>query len=164
MSQPELDMTKPIIRRKGLAARSVAGMKTVIDCGDFGEFAIDEPAPAGTGTGPSPLQAVMGAVCGCIAITLRRVADEMSFRYDGIEFGAEFVIDIRGRLGMAGVKPYFQEVHITATVHTTESDERLSAVAHTALKRSPTFNLIKDAGTNVFVIWSCGATPAPAPR
>src|SRR5262244_3233516 len=100
ISEETLD--QPIIRRKSLSARNDGGMKTVIDCGEFGRFATDEPvSQGGTGEGPSPLQAVLGALCGCESVTLHRTAKESGFAYSAIDFEAAFTIDIRGRMGVA---------------------------------------------------------------
>jgi hypothetical protein len=46
---------EPIIRRKCLSAFNDAGMLTVIDAGEHGSFATDEPvAHGGTGEGSLP--------------------------------------------------------------------------------------------------------------
>ena len=94
------DMSKPIIRRKVLRATNHGTMMTDIDFGEYGVFVTDEPvAHGGSGEGPSPLQTVLGALCGCESVTFHRTAAEMGFDYDGIEFEVAFTIDIRGRLG-----------------------------------------------------------------
>lgn len=145
---------KPIVRRKVLSAKNAGGMATVVDCGDFGTFTLDEPsAHGGTDLGPSPLQAVLGALCGCEAVTFSRTAREMDFSYDGIDFSAAFTIDIRGRQGMRGVVPHFQTVKVEARVSTSESEERLGAVAEETEARCPVFNLIKDANVRMNIVW-----------
>ena len=76
------------------------------DCGEFGTLTFDEPVPhGGTGRGPSPLQAVLAALCGCEAVTFRRTATEMGLGYDSLDFEAAFTIDIRGRQGDRSVPP-----------------------------------------------------------
>jgi uncharacterized OsmC-like protein len=58
----ERDSPEPIIRRKSLTAPNAGGMRTEIDMGEYGRIVTDEPvAYGGTGTGPSPLQTVLGA-------------------------------------------------------------------------------------------------------
>src|SRR5438128_7180415 len=123
-SAEELD--QPILRRRTLTARNEGGMKTAIDCGEHGRFVTDEPvSQGGTGEGPSPLQAVLGALCGCESVTFNRTASELGFSYSGIEFEGAFTIDIRGRMGVAGVRPHFQTVRVQAAVSTRESEDRL---------------------------------------
>jgi uncharacterized OsmC-like protein len=147
-------LAQPIIRRKTLTAHTDASMMTVIDFDEYGHIATDEPiAHGGTGEGPSPLQTVLGALCGCEAVTFRRTATEMEFAYESLTFEAAFTIDIRGRLGMRGVKQHFQTVRVEITVVTAESEERLAEVVEEAEARCPVYNLINDAGVNLVVRW-----------
>ncbi len=129
-------------------------MKTVIDCGEFGRFATDEPvSQGGTGEGPSPLQAVLGALCGCESVTFHRTAKEAGFAYSAIDFQAAFTIDIRGRMGVAHVRPHFQTVRVQAMVHTDESEEKLRQVVEETERRCPVFNLLSDARVQVEMVW-----------
>jgi uncharacterized OsmC-like protein len=145
---------EPIIRRKVLSASSPASMMTIIDFGEHGRFVTDEPiSHGGTGEGPSPLQTVLGALCGCEAVTFRRTADEFDFGYAGITFEASFTIDIRGRQGDREVRAHFQTVRVTATVTTDESEESLATVVAETEARCPVFNLIRDAGVKTEMVW-----------
>lgn len=150
----EFDVTQPIIRRKQLSAVNHAGMFTEIDFGEYGYFATDEPVGhGGTGEGPSPLQTVLGALCGCESVTFNRTASDMGFTYEKIEFAAEFTIDIRGRLGVPGVRPHFQTIRVEAVVTTPESEERLREVVEETEARCPVFNLVQDAGVRTEMRW-----------
>lgn len=148
------DLTEPIVRRKRVTVSNDGSMMAVHDYGEFGDFVTDEPvAHGGSGEGPSPLQAVLGALCGCESVTFHRTAAEMGFSYEGIEFDAEFSIDIRGRLGVRGVRQHFQTVRVQATVNTAESTERLAEVVEETEARCPVYNLINDAGVKLQVQW-----------
>jgi len=148
------ELTEPIIRRKTLDATTDASMMTLINFGEYGHFATDEPiGHGGTGEGPSPLQAVLGALCGCEAVTFRRTATDFDFEYDKIEFEAAFTIDIRGRLGKRDVTAHFQTVKVQATVTTNETQERLAEVVEETEARCPVFNLITDAGVKTQMVW-----------
>jgi uncharacterized OsmC-like protein len=117
-------------------------------------FVTDEPiAHGGSGEGPSPLQTVLGALCGCESVTFNRTASEMGFDYSRIDFDAAFTIDVRGRLGQRGVRQHFQTVKVQAAVTTTEPVERLREVVEETEARCPVFNLIRDAGVNLEVSW-----------
>ena len=76
-----------------------------------------------------------------------------AFAYEGIEFEAEFTIDIRGRLGQRGVRQHFETVRVEAIVATNESEERFAAVIEETEARCPVFNLLNDAGVNMKVRW-----------
>ena len=148
------DLEKPLVRRKKLSARNDGTMMTIIDTGEFGVIVTDEPEQhGGTGEGPSPLQTVLGALCGCEAVTFNRTAAEADFRYDGIDFEAEFTIDIRGRLGLRGVTQHFQTIRVQATVYTTESEERLRHIIEETEARCPVYNLISDANVKLEMLW-----------
>ncbi len=148
------DMQEPIIRRKTLSASNDGSMMTMIDFGEYGHFATDEPiAHGGTGEGPSPLQTVLGALCGCESVTFHRTSVDMDFSYESIDFEAAFTIDIRGRLGMREVRPHFQTVKLQATVKTNESEERLAEVVEETERRCPVFNLLYDAGVTLEMLW-----------
>lgn len=154
VSEAQLDLSKPIIRKKSITAVNEGGLRTEIDCGEFGILVTDEPvAHGGTGEGPSPLQTVLGALCGCESVTFSRAAAEMGFQYAGIEFEAMYTIDIRGRLGERSVRPHFQTVRVQAMVRTGEPEERLRAVVGETEARCPVFNLLKDAKVNVEMLW-----------
>lgn len=150
----EQDFSKPIIRRKALSASNTATLATRVDFGEYGQFTFDEPsAHGGSDLGPSPLQGVLGALCACESVTFGRTAEEMGFAYSGIEFDAAFTIDIRGRQGARGVVPHFQSVKVEATVTTVETEERLRSVVEETETRCPVFNLIKDAGVRIDMVW-----------
>ena len=157
MSSEVLDAStadQPTMRRKTLTAENDATLRTVIDTGQYGTFVTDEPvAHGGTGDGPSPLQAVLGALCGCESVTFGRTAAEMDFAYEGIDYEAAFTIDIRGRQGDRSVRPHFQTVQVRATVHTSESEQRLREVVAEAEARCPVLNLLLDADVRVEMTW-----------
>lgn len=150
----EAALDRPTLRRKTVTVHNDASLRSVVDCGEYGTFVTDEPvAHGGTGDGPSPLQAVLGALCGCESVTFSRTAEEFGFAYDGIDFEAAFTIDIRGRLGDRSVRPHFQTVKVQATVTTPETEERLREVVEEAEARCPVLNLVLDAGVDVDMVW-----------
>ena len=157
MTSPATDpsgASSGVIRRKALTAHNDGSMRTVVDVGEFGRLVLDEPvAHGGSGAGPSPLQAVLGALCGCAAVTFHRTAVEMGFAYDSLDFEAAFTIDIRGRQGDRSVRPHFQTVRVRAVVATDESEERLVTVVEETEARCPVFNLLHDAKVDVQMAW-----------
>ncbi len=142
-------------------------MRTVVDCGESGTLTLDEPVPhGGTGQGPSPLQAVLAALCGCEAVTFRRTATEMGLGYEDLDFEAAFTIDIRGRQGDRSVRPHFQTVRVCAVVATGEPMEALAAVIEETEARCPVMNLLLDAKVSLRIEWlrDSGGTLEPIPR
>ncbi|MBS3941754.1 MAG: OsmC family protein [Actinobacteria bacterium] len=146
--------SEPIIRGKSLTAVNEATLKTVIDTGEWGTIITDEPiAHGGTGEGPSPLQTVLGALCGCEGVTFKRAADDMGLDYEGIEFEAAYTIDIRGRQGDRRVRPHFQTIKVVARVYTSASPQHLREVVEETEARCPVLNLVKDAGVDITMVW-----------
>jgi uncharacterized OsmC-like protein len=151
------------IRRKSLSAHNAATMRTEVDAGEFGTLVFDEPVPhGGTGDGPSPLQAVLGALCGCEAVTFNRTAKDLDFTYDSLDFEAAFTIDIRGRQGDRSVRPHFQTVRVRAVVATDEPDQRLREVVAETEARCPVFNLLNDAKVDLEMEWVRDGAPDSA--
>ena len=150
----EQDFTQPVVRRKSLSAVNRATLATSVDFGEHGHFVFDEPsAHGGTDLGPSPLQGVLGALCACEAVTFGRTAQEQGFDYSAIAFAAAFSIDIRGRQGVRSVVPHFRSVKVEATVMTSESPVRLQEVVEETEARCPVYNLVKDAGVRIEMVW-----------
>ena len=103
--------------------------------------------------GPSPLHGLLGTLCGCESVTFNRTAKEMEFKYNKLDFSAEFTIDIRGRMGHRGVVPHFKTVRMEVLVDTKETEEKLLEVVKETESRCPVYNLIKDAGVNIQTQW-----------
>jgi uncharacterized OsmC-like protein len=155
------------MRRKTVSAHNDAALRTVADFGEFGRVTLDEPVPhGGTGQGPSPLQAVLGALCGCEAVTFHRAAAERGLRFESVDFEAAFTIDIRGRQGDRSVRPHFQTVRVRAVVATTEPMDALAAVIEETEARCPVMNLLLDAKVDLGVEWvrDSGGTLETVPR
>lgn len=150
----EIDFSKSIIRRKSLSASNPGNMTTTIEFPELASLTLDEPVMhGGGGQGPSPLQGVLASLCGCEAVTFSRTANEYNFSYNGLEFEAEFTIDVRGRMGVRSVVPHFKTVRVQVHVKTDEDEDRLSEVVKETEARCPVFNLIKDAGVELECVW-----------
>ncbi|MGH3190432.1 MAG: OsmC family protein [Streptosporangiaceae bacterium] len=131
------------LRRRTLTAHNGATMRTVTDFGEAGCVVLDEPVRhGGTGEGPTPLQAVLTALCGCEAVTFNRTAAELGLAYSALDFEAAFTIDIRGRQGNRSVRPHFQRVRVLAVVSTAEPAAKLAAVIAETEARCPVMNLL----------------------
>jgi uncharacterized OsmC-like protein len=149
-----IEPTGGFIRRRQVTAVTVATMRTVVDYAEAGVQVLDEPTSAGgAGSGPTPLQSVIGALCGCEAVTFRRTATEFGFEYERIEFEGAATIDIRGRSGDRTVRPHFQTVRLHARVVTDAGQEALDRLVEEVEARCPVLNLLKDAGVRLEVRW-----------
>src|ERR1700761_2972740 len=158
---------EPVPHRRRLTARNDGGMRTVIYTSGGPGMVTDEPvAFGGNGTGLTPLETVLGALCGSIGATFAAVAREAGFFYGGIEFEASFAADPRGLAGAPGLPPYFQLVRVQAQVRTTRPDPRMPEIARLTERRCAVRNLLADAGVTVDLTWNAvppRAPSAPAP-
>jgi len=162
----------PAWHRRPLTARNDATLRTTVYTSGGPGMVTDEPARSGgTGAGLTPLETVVGALCGSMGATFAVVARETGFRYDGLTFEATFAADPRGLPGpglpaQPGMRPYFHTVRVEGHVRGPQPDPRLPDVARLAERRCPVRTLLADAGVTVDLIWHAAAReshPAGAP-
>jgi uncharacterized OsmC-like protein len=145
---------KPRIVRTTLHATNETSVRTVVTTRAGKMLVTDEPvSQGGTATAPTPLETVIGALCGCSTTTFSRAARELDLDYESIDFDAGYLLDLRGLLGEAEVVPYFQAVEVTAKVRTNASPELLAKVVEVTEHRCPVRNLLVDAGVALKMTW-----------
>lgn len=131
------------------------GMRSDVSIRNFPTIAVDEPvALGGTDTGPNPMEFVMGALNGCVAVMIRLIAGEMQFQFSKVDFKADGLLDLRGLLGTADVSRHFQKVDFEVRIQTQESAERLEELRQKVHDRCPALNLFKDAGVEMNATWT----------
>jgi len=82
------------------ASLGPSGYRTTLRVGRH-QLVADEPIDAGgTDTGPTPMQMVGAALAGCIAITLRMVAQRKGWPLEGVEIEIE-----HGKEPVEGARP-----------------------------------------------------------
>jgi uncharacterized OsmC-like protein len=154
----------PVWHRRRLTARNVGGLRTVVYTSGGPGMVTDEPVQSGgTGTALTPLETVLGALCGSTAATLAAVAREAGFRYDGIDFEASFAASPPAPSSQPGTRSYFQTVHVVARVSAPGPAPQLATVARATERRCPVRNLLADAGVRVDMIWDAAPSATPAP-
>lgn len=150
--------TEPIRIVTSASGRLESGMRTDVKIREFSPIPIDEPTSlGGSDSGPNPMEFVMGALNGCVAVMIRLIAGEMNFQFDGVEFQADGTLDLRGLLGTAPVTRHFENVDFQVRVRTQESAERLAELSAKVHDRCPALNLLKDAGVKVNANWTAVA-------
>ncbi|WP_226585576.1 OsmC family protein [Halobacillus litoralis] len=129
------------------------GMKSEVKAGKH-ELVIDEPRQmGGTDQGADPLAVMLGSLAGCETVVANMVAKEIEFDLQGISFDINGTLDMRGLMGTADVKPYFDTVNIKAEVETSESQERVEELQEITDQRCPVFTTLKAAGIELNVEW-----------
>lgn len=147
---PDVDPEKKLLGVREIRATNAAEPKTVSRVRGF-EVVTDEKT--GTNIGPSPLETVLCALCGCEGVIINRCAKAMNFAYSGVDFECDGWVDGRGSRGVAGVRPHFEKVTFKVLIKTKESDERIAKLRKNVEMRCPVMNLLTDAGVDMDVTW-----------
>lgn len=130
------------------------GTRTRLQVRGFAPFYSDEPKPlGGTDMGPNPVEYLLAALNGCIAVMIHVVAAELDFKYEGVEMVAEGALDTQGLMGVPGVCPYFQTVSQTVKIKTAETPERLEKLKEVVESRCPVATMFRDLNTPVEAHW-----------
>lgn len=121
----------------GFAVRSqIRGFSTV----------MDEPLElGGTDTGPNPVEMLLAALGGCQEIVYRAYAAVMGLEIDRIEVHAKGYLDLRGLLNLAEVPSGFSQVAFTTRIISSESEERIQALAEMVEKHCPVMDTLTRA-------------------
>lgn len=131
------------------------GSRTRHQVRDLPPSYTDEPQEmGGTNAGPSPMETILSAFDGCLAVMIQHVAREMNFRYNGLELSADGDIDMRGMQGAPGVRRHFQSVRQTVAFDSPETEQRLQELRHTVESRCPAHNLLREAGVDMESTWT----------
>ncbi len=135
-------------------ARWQGESKTAVRIRDFPPLYMDEPpAMGGDNAGPSPMEYVLAALCGCTAVILRMVAGEIGVAVTSLELAAEGTIDPRGFKGDPKVREHFQKVDEKISLTTDASPGLVETLKKEWADRCPAYNLLKDAGVEMSVEW-----------
>jgi uncharacterized OsmC-like protein len=157
--------TGPVQHRRLLTARNDGGLRTVVYTSGGPGMVTDEPVRnGGTGTALTPLETVLGTLCGSTGATLAKVARETGFGYHGVSFEASFTLDPHELTGQPPTRTYFRTIRVEAQVRAAGPGPRLADVARITEQRCPVRNLLADAGVRVDMIWNAVSPNAPTPE
>lgn len=128
--------------------------RTAIHVRDFPPFHTAEPEKlGGDDSAPTPMEVLLGAYVGCLAVVIELVAGELGTTVRDIDISAEGGIDRRGLRGVPGVHTHFQNVDVRVTLRSPASPEERRAIESLVPRRSPGHNLLADAGIPVSLAW-----------
>ena len=153
------DRLQPI----SVSSRYEEGYRSVINVRDVPPLWLDEPKDlGGSNQGPTPLESVLGSLCGCTAMIVHIMKREMRFELKTLRCEADGVIDVRRaemkRTGKkySEVEPiahHFHQVRQRIHIETPEDDERLAELARLVARLCPVSRLLEDAGVDFEVQW-----------
>lgn len=129
-------------------------MRTRHQVRNFDPFHTAEPAPVGgDDSAPSPMEYVVAALAGCLAVVVETVAAEQQLHVTALDIGIEATMDTRGFHGTADVSPHFRDLVVRARFGLDDPDA-LPGLQDEVERRCPAFNLVKDAGVPITQDWS----------
>ncbi|QPC48165.1 OsmC family protein [Mangrovibacillus cuniculi] len=116
---------------------------------------IDEPANmGGTDKGANPLATLLVSLVGCENAIANFVAKEIEFDLQGIDFEVSGEINPKGMMGDKSVRPYFQKISVRATVHTSETQERVDELQRIVDERCPIYTTMVAADVEMVPTWT----------
>ncbi len=152
--EPTIDPNTRNLTFRNVVARNDGGSRTQVGVRDTPGLVTDEPeSRGGTNQGATPVETVMGGLCGCDAVITYNVAKLLDFEYGDIEYVCDAEIDPRGVHGVEGYRPYFEKVTLKKTIRTNEPADRIEKLKRNDEQRCPVSNLIRDAGVDLHIEW-----------
>lgn len=154
MSQQPVSTASSEARRVRAHSRWEGQYRNALSVRHFPQFHTAEPKKlGGDDSAPTPMEYVLAAYTGCLAVVIELVAKELDFSFDRLEIEAEGLIDRRGLFGVPGVSTHFQSVKATIHLQSPESPDLLPQLQAEVARRSPAHNLLVDAGIAVELTW-----------
>lgn len=113
----------------------------------------DPPDLQGRSRGWSPVHAQLSALAACTSITVRVVARDQGFKYQGIRTDVRSLIDIRGFFFDLHLQPKYEQINFDLFVDSREKVERVKELARETDRRCPQIGLLRLAGIPMVMTW-----------
>jgi uncharacterized OsmC-like protein len=124
--------------RFAAGVRWLGGYRTEATVGPEPALAGDEPTEmAGTGSGPSPEDLLLGAVGQCLIVGLAGAATARGVKIERLSVDVEGDVNLPAAYGLAGGHPGFQAIRITVHLDADADRLELDALVDHALSRAP---------------------------
>jgi uncharacterized OsmC-like protein len=98
-------------------ARLEEGLRCVVTDGPWTLMIDMSPKVGGCGSAPNPGVLARGALASCLAVGYASWAARLGVELQGIDVEVEADYDVRGELGLGGVRPGYLEVRYRAALH-----------------------------------------------
>jgi uncharacterized OsmC-like protein len=124
--------------RFSAGVRWLGGYRTEASVGPTAALPGDEPTDlAGTGTGPSPEDLLLGAVGQCLIVGLAGVATARGVVIRALRVDVEGEVNLPAAYGVADGHPGFQAIRVTVHLDADADRLELDALVDHALSRAP---------------------------
>eukprot|EP01119_Soliformovum_irregulare_P007816 TRINITY_DN20334_c0_g1_i1.p1 TRINITY_DN20334_c0_g1~~TRINITY_DN20334_c0_g1_i1.p1 ORF type:complete len:191 (+),score=35.08 TRINITY_DN20334_c0_g1_i1:27-599(+) len=145
-----------LIANVKITAKSTHARTEMINQRENHKLVFDEPEKlGGSDSGPTPLEGLLGAYCGCLGATAEYVAKKTKFDLGSLSFEAigHFDPTAYRTPNMDGPPTHFQVINLKATVQTTEDEDRMRELVHRVEEMCPISSLLKAANVTVDAQW-----------
>jgi uncharacterized OsmC-like protein len=123
--------------------RWLGGYRTEASVGPNAALAGDEPAElAGTGTGPSPEDLLLGAIGQCLIVGVAGAASARGVAIRALAVDVEGDVNLPAAYGVADGHPGFQAIRVTVHLDADADRLELDALVDHALRRAPIPNTV----------------------
>lgn len=148
------DHSEPQLKHVRASGTWVGHLATELTVRRFPPFFTGEPeAIGGDGRAPTPMEYVVAALNGCLAVVIETVAAEQGVRLQALDLQSEATMDTRGFAGTADVSPHFLDLTNRARF-VADDDAFLPALKQQVERRCPALNLVRDAGVPIVLDWT----------
>lgn len=113
----------------------------------------DPPDLQGRSRGWTPVHAQLCALAACTSITVRVVARDQGFKYQGIRTDIRSLIDIRGFFFDLHLQPQYEQINFDLYVDSREKTERVKELARETDRRCPQIGLFRKAEIPMMMSW-----------
>lgn len=112
----------------------------ILESGKFA-FLVDEPPPLGGGNkAVNPTQLFLGALAGCAGAFIKdTLAPLGGVSIDDVEVEVGCQADLRGLLGIGDVQPDYQNISLSITIHSKDSEDKIEQLFELYQKRCPIY-------------------------
>lgn len=128
-------------------------LRTDVTARQFSIPVAEPPELGGDDSAPNPMELLLAALDGCLAVVIEVVAAEHGATLKSIDLASEGTLDTRGFLGTADVPAFFRAVHTRIKIEVDLPPESFAAFTRTVERRCPAGTLIEAAGVNYTVDW-----------
>jgi uncharacterized OsmC-like protein len=128
---------------KATATKLSEGMQVETKARKFTAL-LDEPAElGGTDVAMNPIEALLAALGGCQAIVAAAFAEPQGVTFEKVFVELEGDIDLDGFMGLADVRPGFQEIRFSIHFKSDEPKEKLEKFVEFIEKTCPVGDTLK---------------------
>lgn len=126
-------------------ATKIGPLQSEVKIGKYKYILDEEKAIGGSGAGPNPSSALLGAIGGCMSATVELWSRILNIPYDSVEISVKGTLDMRGMLGIdENIKPEYQKIDVTFTIKSSADEDKVKELIDAVESHCPVYNTVKN--------------------